>query len=245
MCLGHGMVDSDKMLIFHIFDGHRMVIVHCFCFQNRQCDAAAADHGIAQSMDDIAANGANIKFAVQHIGGDIFVEDLLAIHQLDDRDAQSLGQRLQQADIRQSFGGFPLGDSLAADANSFCQFRLGHIPGFPKLFNCRSSHIDIHRYPILSEKIIPPNQKSGNLRFVDKALLLWYNPEKGGEHMNSDILFFFGEYMDSLLKRGQSTSSMYHKVRNLLDTAIPGLVPNDSFFLKSVYHSYTKCINDL
>jgi len=131
MLLGHRVGDRDKMLILHLFDGEPMGIVIFFRLQGRQGNAAAADHRIAGAVNDIAADGANIEFAPQHIGGYIFVGDLLTVHQLDHGDAQRLCQRLQQGNIRQALGRLPLGDGLAADADSVCQLRLGQFSAFP------------------------------------------------------------------------------------------------------------------
>lgn len=177
MGLRHGMVDGDEMLVLHVLDGHRMVIVCFFRFQGGQRDAAAADHSVSQRVDDIAADGADIELAPQHIGASILVDDLLAIHQLDDGDAQRLGQGLQKADIRKSFGGLPLGDGLTADTDPLSQLRLGHVSGFPKLFYGGSGHVGVHGCHFLSEKSIPRNQSGSNLRFVDKVLILWYGTD--------------------------------------------------------------------
>jgi len=90
MCFRHRVMDSDKMLILHILDGHRMVLVRFFRFHSRQGNAAAANHSISQRVDGIAADGTDIELAAKHIGRDIFVDDMLTIHQLDDRDAKRL-----------------------------------------------------------------------------------------------------------------------------------------------------------
>ena len=73
-------------------------------------------HACARIAELSVDDGAYIKPAAQHIGGYIFIKDLLAIHQLDQRDPQRLSQRLQQRNIRQSFGCLPLGDRFSADA---------------------------------------------------------------------------------------------------------------------------------
>ena len=80
----HGVMDGDEMFILHIFDGDSMIFVHFFRFQGRQCDAAAADHSISQRMDGVAADRTDIEFASQHIGGDIFIDDVLSSHQFYD-----------------------------------------------------------------------------------------------------------------------------------------------------------------
>ena len=155
MGLRHGVVDGDEMLVLHIFDGQRMVFVRLFRLQRRERDAATADHRISQCVDGIAADGADVELAAQHIGGNVFVADLLAVHQLDDGDPQCLSQRLQQADVWQPFGSLPLGNGLAADADALCQFCLGHIPALAQLPDGASGHISVHSYPVLSASSIP------------------------------------------------------------------------------------------
>ena len=95
MLLCHRMMDGDKMLVLYLFDGDPMILVGIFRFQGRQGDAAAADDRSSRAMDHIAANGADIKFSPKHIAGDVFVGDMLTVHQLNDADAQGLSQRLQ------------------------------------------------------------------------------------------------------------------------------------------------------
>ena len=100
MLLGHGVVNGDKMLIFHILYGDHVVFIGFFRFQGGQGNAAAADQGVARGVDGIAADGADIEFAPQKVGGNIPVLDGLAVHQLDNGDPQSLGQGLEQGNIR-------------------------------------------------------------------------------------------------------------------------------------------------
>ena len=102
MRLGHGMVDGDKMLIFHGFHCDAVVLIRRFRFQRRQSDTAAADQCISGAVKDVAAEGANIKLTPQQIGGDVLIDDGLPVHQLDDGNAQSFRQRLQQRNIRQA-----------------------------------------------------------------------------------------------------------------------------------------------
>ena len=145
------MMDGDKMLVLYLFDGDPMILVCIFRFQGRQGDAAAADDRSTAAMNHIAANGADIEFAPKHIAGDVLVGDVLTVHQLNNRDTQGLSQRLQQGNIRQTFGSFPFGDGLAADTKSVCQFGLGQFPAFPKLFDGCTCHIGIHHYHSLLE----------------------------------------------------------------------------------------------
>ena len=95
MMFRHGMVDGDKMLIFHVFNGDSVIIVRFFCFQRRQCNTAAADQCIPHAMDHIATDRAGIKLRTQRIGRYILIDDMLAVHQLNNGDAQGLSQWLQ------------------------------------------------------------------------------------------------------------------------------------------------------
>ena len=90
MFYGHGVGDGDEMLIFHILHGDGVTVVRVFRLQRRQGNTAAADTGVSGSVDDIAADGADVELAPQHIGGDIPVCDVLAVHQFNDGDAQGL-----------------------------------------------------------------------------------------------------------------------------------------------------------
>ena len=155
MFLGHGMVNGDKMLIFHFFQSQQVVIVRLLRFQRGQRDAAAADDRVAKAVNSIAADGAYIEFAPQHIAGGVPVDDMLPVHQFNDGDAQCLRQRLQQADVGQTLGSFPFGNGLAADTDSLCQFCLGHVSAFPKLLDGCACHISVHGCHFLSEESIP------------------------------------------------------------------------------------------
>jgi len=119
--LGHGMMDSDKVFVFHRFNSNTMTVIGILSFQRRQSYAAAADNGSSGAVDDIAADGADVEFTAQHVGGDVFIGDVFAAHQFDDGDTQGLGQWLQKRDIRQALGSFPFGYGLAADTDSFSQ----------------------------------------------------------------------------------------------------------------------------
>ena len=77
MPLRHGMMDGDEMLILHIPDGHHMRIIGIFRFQRRQCNAAAADDGITQSIDGVSADGTDTELGAKHIGGNVPVDDVL------------------------------------------------------------------------------------------------------------------------------------------------------------------------
>ena len=146
----HGVANGDEMLVLHMFDGDGVVIVGFLGLQRRQYQAAAADYRAADGVEDVAADGADEKTAPEEIGRDVAVGDGFAVHQLNDADAQGPGQGLQQGDVRQSPGGFPLGDGLAADAQLFRQLRLGHAPRLPELPDGGAGHIGVHGQHFLS-----------------------------------------------------------------------------------------------
>ena len=95
MLLGHGVGDGDKMFIFHLFYNDTVIIIDIFCFQSGQGDTAATDHRVAGAGDCVSADRTDMEFATQHIGRNIFVGDLFAVHQFDDGDTEGLCQRLQ------------------------------------------------------------------------------------------------------------------------------------------------------
>ena len=105
--LRHGMINGKEEFILHSFNADGMIFIRSLGFQGRQCDAAAADHGISGAVDDIAANGADVEFGSQHIGRGVPVDDMFAVHQFDEGNDQSPGQRLQQRNVRQTLGSLP------------------------------------------------------------------------------------------------------------------------------------------
>ena len=135
MLLCHRMMNSNIVFVLHILNGQIVCFVYILGLQCGQGDTAAADHGISETMNHIAADRTDIEFTPEHIGGNIPVGDVFPVHQFDQGDAQSLCQRLQQRNIRQPLGGFPFGNGLAADADPFRQFCLGHIPLFSQIFD--------------------------------------------------------------------------------------------------------------
>ena len=149
--LFHGVVDGDVMLVLHRHDGNTVVIVRLFRFQRGKGNAAAADEGTSCAVYHISADRADVEFGTEHIGGNVFINNVFAVHQLNDRDIQRLGQGLQQGNIRQAFGGFPFGDCLAADTDPLRQLCLGQVPCFPKLLDGGTGYVGIHVSHFLSE----------------------------------------------------------------------------------------------
>ena len=94
MRLGHRMVNGNKMLILHALNADSMVFVGFFCFQGGEGNAAATDDRIPGAVDDIAADGTDVEFASQQVGGNVFIDNVFAVHQFNDGNTQGLGQRL-------------------------------------------------------------------------------------------------------------------------------------------------------
>ena len=116
MGLGHGVGDGEEYLVLYLFQGEGVVVVRLSRLQGRQSDAAAADHHITGAVDAVSTDGTDVKMTPEHVGAGVFVDDVLTVHQLNDRDPQSLSQGLQQGNVRQTLGGLPLGNGLVADA---------------------------------------------------------------------------------------------------------------------------------
>ena len=130
MFFRHGVMDFDEILILNILNADCMVVIRVFRLQCWQCDAAAVYYCISGGVDHVSADGADIEFGPHHIGGFVLICDMFSVHQFDNRYAQSLRKRLQKRNIRQSFGGFPFGDSLAADIDPLRKLRLGYAAFF-------------------------------------------------------------------------------------------------------------------
>ena len=72
---GHGVMDGDELLVFRLFDLDFMVFIQRFSLQSRKGHTAAADDGISHGVNDVAADGADIQFGAEQIGGRILVDD--------------------------------------------------------------------------------------------------------------------------------------------------------------------------
>ena len=95
MLFRHRMGDRDKLFVLYIFDDDFMVFVCILGFQRGKSNAATAYYGISGTMNNVSTDGTNIEFAPEHIGGNVFVGNMLAVHQLNDRDSQCLRQWLK------------------------------------------------------------------------------------------------------------------------------------------------------
>ena len=129
------MMDGDEVLIFYRLDLDLVVFVRRLSLQSRKRHTAAADDGIPQGVDHVAADGADVQLGAKQIGGSVLIDDSIAFHEFHDRDTQGGGKRFEERDIRQPFGGLPLRNGLAADIDLICKFCLRHLFLLPQLLD--------------------------------------------------------------------------------------------------------------
>ena len=103
----HGVIDGNVVFIFDVLDCGGVGVVGRFRFQRRQGDAAAGNHGWAHGLENVAADGANIELAFEHVGGTVGVDDLFAGEKLGDGNFERLGEGLEQGNIWQAAAGLP------------------------------------------------------------------------------------------------------------------------------------------
>ena len=165
----HIVLDGNKMLIFHTLDGQFVLFVEWLCIQCRQCNPTAGNQGIPHRMDDITADGTDIKLGAEHIGRCIFVDNLLAVHQLDERSIQCSCQRLQQRNIWQAFCRFPSRNRFPSHTDTLGQFCLGHPLCFSQSFDGCACNVGIHSVILLVvlASIVTDIGRKRNLRSVD------------------------------------------------------------------------------
>ena len=84
--LRHGMIRVDDVFILDRFDRDIVCRIRCFGFKRRQRDAAARDHGFADGVDDVAADGADVNACTQEIRRAVCIRDAFAREQFWDRD---------------------------------------------------------------------------------------------------------------------------------------------------------------
>lgn len=121
----HWVINGDVILVLDVLDAGGVGVVGRFRFQRRQGDAAAGNHGWAHGLKNVAADGANIELAFEHVGGAVGVDDLLAGEQLGDGNFERLREGLEQGNIWQAAAALPFGHALAADAELACELFLG------------------------------------------------------------------------------------------------------------------------
>lgn len=103
----HGVIDGNVVFVFDVLDCGGVGVVGRFRLERWQGDATAGNHGRAHGLKNVAANGADIELAFEHVGGAIGVDDLLAGEQLGDGNLERLRQGLEQGNIWQAAARFP------------------------------------------------------------------------------------------------------------------------------------------
>ena len=140
----HGVSDGNVVFVFDVLDCGGVGVVGRFRFQRRQGDAAAGNHGWAHGLENVAADGADIELAFEHVGGAIGVDDLLAGEQLGDGNLERLREGLEQGNVRQAAAGLPFGDGFVADAEFFGELRLGEMLLFAQRADGAAGDVVIH-----------------------------------------------------------------------------------------------------
>lgn len=103
----HGVIDGNVVFVFDVLDCGGVGVVGRFRFQRRQGDAAAGHHGWTHGLKNIAANGADVELAFEHVGGTVGVDDLFAGEKLGDGNFERLGEGLEQGNIWQATARLP------------------------------------------------------------------------------------------------------------------------------------------
>ena len=103
--LGHGVINGDVILVLDVLDAGGVGVIGRFRLERRQGDATAGNHGRAHGLEHVAADGADVKLAFEHVGGAVGVDDLFAGEQLSDGNLERLRQGLEQRNIRQTAAG--------------------------------------------------------------------------------------------------------------------------------------------
>ena len=105
--LGHGVINGDVILVLDVLDAGGVGVIRRFRLERRQGDATAGNHGRAHGLEHVAADGADIELAFEHVSGAIGVDDLLAGEQLGDGNLERLRKRLEQGNIWQAAARLP------------------------------------------------------------------------------------------------------------------------------------------
>lgn len=140
----HGVSDGNVVFVFDVLDCGGVGVVGRFGFQRRQGDAAAGNHGWAHRLENIAADGADIELAFEHVGGAVGVDDLLAGEKLGDGNFERLGEGLEQGNIWQAAAGLPFGNGFVADAEFFGELRLGEMLLFAQRADGAAGDVVVH-----------------------------------------------------------------------------------------------------
>lgn len=175
----HGVIDGNVVFIFDVLDCGGVGVVGRFRLQRRQGDAAAGNHGWAHGLENVAADGADIELAFEHVGGAVGVDDLFAGEKLGDGNFERLGEGLEQGNIWQATAGLPFGDGFVADAEFFGELRLGEMLLFAQRADGAAGDVVVHEDFSPFTNRIPASALRRNLRCVE-----W------GEYL-ADLLYGF------------------------------------------------------
>lgn len=142
--LGHGVINGDVILVLDVLDAGSVDVIRRFRLERRQGDATAGNHGRAHGLEHVAADGADVKLAFEHVGGAVGVDDLFAGEQLGDGNLERLREGLEQGNIWQAAAGLPFGDGFVADAEFFGELRLGEMLLFAQRADGAAGDVVIH-----------------------------------------------------------------------------------------------------
>lgn len=163
----HGVSDSDVILVLDMLDAGGMGVIRRFRLERRQGDATAGHHGWAHGLKNIAADGADVELAFEHIGGTVGVDDLLAGEKLGDGNFERLREGLEQGNIWQAAAGFPFGNGFVADAEFFGELRLGEMLLFAHRADGAAGDVMVHEDFSPFTNRIPASASRRNLRCVE------------------------------------------------------------------------------
>lgn len=163
----HWVINGDVILVLDVLDAGGVGVVGRFRFQRRQGDAAAGNHGWAHGLKNIAADGADVELAFEHVGGTVGVDDLFAGEKLGDGNFERLGEGLEQGNIWQATAGLPFGDGFVADAEFFGELRLGEMLLFAQRADGAAGDVVVHEDFSPFTNRIPASASRRNLRCVE------------------------------------------------------------------------------
>ena len=105
--LGHRVINGAVILVLDVLDAGGVGVIGRFRLERRQGDAATGHHGWTHGLKNVAADGADIELAFEHVGGAVGVDDLLAGEQLGDGNLERLREGLKQGNIWQAAARLP------------------------------------------------------------------------------------------------------------------------------------------
>ena len=146
----HLMIDRDVILVLDLPDPDRVFVVRRFCLKRGKPDPAAADNSFTRGLYHVPADGAYVQLHPKHFRGFIRIHYVIAGKQLNDRNAKSFRQGLDQRDIRVTPSGLPSGHRLVTDTDRFRKLILRDLFFFTQPFDHRAGNILIHFFHLLA-----------------------------------------------------------------------------------------------